>query len=646
MKGINFIKIAFLFFCSFTVANAQTIVINGSGTGRTFEGIGALSAGASSRLLIDYPEPYRSDILDYLFKPNFGANLYELKVENGGDVNSTDGSELSYAHTREEFLHPKKEYFNRGYEWWLIKEAQKRNPAIRIEILQWGAPGWVGNGKFYSKENADFIAGYIKGLKKYHNINIDYTGIRNEVMYDINWIKLLRKTLDANGLSKVKIDVGDQWKPADQWQIAKDIAKDSELSKAVYAINAHVPEETDFVTPAETQQIQKPIWSGESHQAGGDWSAAKKVAKTNNHSYPLAKITKVISWSLITSYPDFLTAPNSGFMKANTPWSGHYTVQPPLWMVAHINQFARPGWKFIDEGCQYFKEEGLSVISLKNPSNGDYSVIIETMDATKTQTVHFKIKGNLSGKDLEVWRSTFDQTLFEKQKNIHPQQKEFSITLQPNSIYSLTTTRGQHKGKAATHNIPADAPFPHRFKDNFDKDSLNREPPFFINYHGAFEVVKDKNSSNQFLQQASLQQGINWFKQPYPRILFGDSSWTNIETSVDFLLPDTGVIRLETRLNHFSWNSHIDGYSFEINEAGDWKIKFTSKDTVLQKGNYDLAKRKWHHLQFNCKGDELSVLIDHNEIANVHDATFKSGVVALATGWNKAYFDNFEVKAE
>ena len=39
--------------------------------GRAFEGVGALSAGASSRLLYDYPEPQRTDILDYLFKPNF-----------------------------------------------------------------------------------------------------------------------------------------------------------------------------------------------------------------------------------------------------------------------------------------------------------------------------------------------------------------------------------------------------------------------------------------------------------------------------------------------------------------------------------------------------------------------------------------------
>ena len=75
------------------------IKIDGSGKGRIFEGIGAVSAGASSRLLIDYPEPQRSQILDYLFKPNYGASLQHLKVEVGGDTNSTDGSEPSHMRT-------------------------------------------------------------------------------------------------------------------------------------------------------------------------------------------------------------------------------------------------------------------------------------------------------------------------------------------------------------------------------------------------------------------------------------------------------------------------------------------------------------------------------------------------------------------
>ena len=87
-------------------AEAATVVLDGKNLGAMFEGIGALSAGASTRLLPDYPEPQRTEILDFLFKPNFGAALQHLKVEIGGDINSTDGTEPSHARTREEFQHP------------------------------------------------------------------------------------------------------------------------------------------------------------------------------------------------------------------------------------------------------------------------------------------------------------------------------------------------------------------------------------------------------------------------------------------------------------------------------------------------------------------------------------------------------------
>jgi hypothetical protein len=45
-----------------------------------YDGHGALSAGASSRLLYDYAEPQRGEILDYLYKPGFGAALDLVSV--------------------------------------------------------------------------------------------------------------------------------------------------------------------------------------------------------------------------------------------------------------------------------------------------------------------------------------------------------------------------------------------------------------------------------------------------------------------------------------------------------------------------------------------------------------------------------------
>jgi hypothetical protein len=72
---------------------ATAITVNGGSTGRAFDGVGAISGGGgNSRLLIDYPATQRSQILDYLFKPGYGAAVQLLKLEIGGDANSTDGS--------------------------------------------------------------------------------------------------------------------------------------------------------------------------------------------------------------------------------------------------------------------------------------------------------------------------------------------------------------------------------------------------------------------------------------------------------------------------------------------------------------------------------------------------------------------------
>src|SRR5947209_9078457 len=190
-----------------TTIAAQDIYLDRNKLGRTFEGFGALSAGASSKLLIDYPEPQRSQILDLLFKPGYGASLQHLKVEIGGDVNSTCGTEPAFAHTRDELSKPD---FNRGYERWLIQQARKRSPAIIPDALQWGAPGWIGGGKFFSVDNADFVTAFHRDLKDNLGIELAYQGIWNETPYDTEYIKLLRSTLDRAGLKGVKIAAGDQ----------------------------------------------------------------------------------------------------------------------------------------------------------------------------------------------------------------------------------------------------------------------------------------------------------------------------------------------------------------------------------------------------------------------------------------------------
>src|ERR1700751_4766174 len=158
-------------------AQSVAVTIDASSPGRTFDGFGAVSAGASSRLLYDSPEPYRSQVLDYLFKPNYGAALQHLKVEIGADVNSTDGAEPSSMRSRDDHD------YTRGYEWWLMEKERKRNPQIILDTLPWGAPGWVGNGHFYSQDMANYVADFLQGAQKQHQLAIAYTGVWNEKQF-------------------------------------------------------------------------------------------------------------------------------------------------------------------------------------------------------------------------------------------------------------------------------------------------------------------------------------------------------------------------------------------------------------------------------------------------------------------------------
>ena len=88
------------------------------GLGRKFDGIGGLSAGASSRLLADYDDEHYGQIMDYMFLPGFGASFHILKVEIGGDSQSTDGTEASHMHSADD------ENYQRVYEWRLMVEAK------------------------------------------------------------------------------------------------------------------------------------------------------------------------------------------------------------------------------------------------------------------------------------------------------------------------------------------------------------------------------------------------------------------------------------------------------------------------------------------------------------------------------------------
>lgn len=528
-----------------------------------------------------------------------------------------------------------------------MSEANKRNPNIILEGLQWGAPGWIGDGDFFTKENADFICAWVKGAKKYWNLDIQYVGVRNEIMYDIKYIKLLRKVLDSNGLQSIIIDAGDLYAD-DMWLIADDMIADPELAEAIGVINAHIPEQINYVTTSNVRKINKPIWSGESHFYGPNWYSAASWARSYR-SYMAGGITKIINWSLISSYHDYLVVPRSGIMVANTPWSGHYEVLASIWAMAHINQFAQPGWKYLNSGCKSWSNEGslfegLSMVTLKSPDTDDYSIIIETMDAKEPQTLHVKLSEDLSKEDLSVFRSVFKKEEFIRKADIKVENGEFEITVQPNSIYSLTTTRGQIKG-LTTNKIPSNTGGqPLNYFNDFESQELNSSAKYFSDQHGTFEVVSNPTKKGKCLKQISTIPGICWrcgFDNPVT--IMGNNNWQDYEFSTNFLIPESGEVYFVGRNSKPSEGTKgFAGYGLHVKANGDWELKIENGKT-LSSGNLKNPAKKWHSVKMIFNSSSIALIIDKKPKAKLEDSTYSHGVIAIGTGWNEAYFDNIKI---
>ena len=73
------------------------------------------------------------------------------------------------------------------------------------------------------------------------------------IAYDSTYLKLLRKTLDANGFSNTKIVA-----PDSDWSIANDILSDPDLAAAVWGIGAHYP---GTYSSAAAEKTGKPLWA-------------------------------------------------------------------------------------------------------------------------------------------------------------------------------------------------------------------------------------------------------------------------------------------------------------------------------------------------------------------------------------------------
>jgi hypothetical protein len=644
------VAFAALLVLSSGIAAAQTVAIDGGGGGRVFDGVGAISGGGgNSRLLIDYAEPYRSQILDYLFKPHYGASLQILKVEIGADMDSTDGAESSHMHTASD------QNYYRGYEWWLMEQAKARNPRIKLAALAWGAPHWVGNGNYWSQDMIGYMVKWLKHAKSDHHLTIDYVGGRNEKGYNVQWYKDFKATLRANGLSSIQVVASDDWPKDRLWAIATEMKNDAALNDAIDIVGAHGPGWGGYPT-ADALSLAKPLWDSEGHF--DEKLPFNQMARNINRNYAAGKVTAAIYWPVVSAIYDNLPYDNIGLIKCNQPWSGHYVVTPSVWAMAHTAQFTQPGWRYIDSASGFINQDATgahgSFVTLKSPDGKDYSVIVETVQAKAPQTIRFSVTG-FPKAAVHLWSTDFTSSnssdWFVKQPDIIPAEGQFSLAIEPGYVYTLTTTTGQTKGAAAgPGGHPASAPFPLPYSDNFEAYSAGKLAKYFSDLYGAFETSRCASGrGGRCLSQVTPAEPTAWKKTSNrPFTIIGDLDWSDYRVSIDILLEQPGAVDLIGRLTGMSGADTPDSYVLRVSDSGSWSVLKTStkqEEAVLASGQVSpLGVGAWHGLSLEFQGGSLTARIDGVALPAVSDSSYSKGMAGLGVvGYALAQFDNFKV---
>jgi hypothetical protein len=630
--------------------STTAITVDGTRAGPAFQGVGAISGGGgNSRLLIDYPEPQRSQILDYLFKPNYGATVELLKLEIGGDANSTDGAEPSVEHAQGRID------CGSGYEWWIAEQARARNPNIKLYGLQWAAPGWVGSGTLWTRSDVDYVIDWLNYAGS-HGLMINYLGGWNEIGYHLQWYENLRAALDANGYGGVKIVAADDdpntssgYDPARAWAVADVMATDPTFNSSIAVLGAHDTCDyptTGYVCKATStaRSLGKPLWESELGAMNSN-TGAPAMARSINNGYNQAGITGVLHWPLLDATAPGLPHRTQGLVYAEEPWSGHYQVNEMTWAIAHTTQFVGQGWTHVGSANKPLAGTNMgSYDTYRKPGSSIWTMVVQTSIAKASQQVDVTVTGGLSTGPVHVWATNLDSAdsadWFRRLRDLTPSNGSFSYTLRPGYLYTFTTNSGQSKGAAPAP--PASAPLPRRFQSTLGVDDGSHEPALVSPQDGAFEIAACRGGlPGDCLQQMTPQRPVYWRSHPgFPYAVLGDAAWSDYTVSLKALFTTSGASAgvIGRFSNRGSAVSNFRGYILDVTDAGAWQLLKNSKSVgvaVLAQGTVaPLGTNTWHDLSIKLAGTSIGVAIDGDTVGSVtdDDPNYSAGSAGIEAG--------------
>ncbi len=658
-------------------APARDIVINGDRPGPVFDGIGAIGGGGgNSRLLIDYPARQRSQILDYLFKPGYGASLQLLKLEIGGGGFSSDGAEPS--------VEPVRGQLNCGadYAFWLAHQALARNPKIKLYGLQWSAPSWVHahHRGLWTTADVHYVVNWLQCARR-NGLAISYVGGWNEHYngespIEQDWFVNLRRALNAAGFSGTQIVAADQtpqyseglgrplgYFPLFAWRtVADDLSEDPAFSRAVSVLGMHdicgLPT-TGFqcLIAARARilatRLGKPLWESElgaTPDSGTDplHAGPSGLARALNDAYNQAGITGILVWPLLNAISPDLPYENRGLLLADQPWRGNYQVNPLTWVIAQTTQFTAPGWRHVNGANGLLPGDGNydTYDTYEAPDRSAWSLVAETSVARAARPETIRITGGLPDRVVHVWSTSLrGPGQFVDRGDITPHDGRFSVMLQPGFVYTFTSTTGQSRAGDHPAAVPAGSPMPLPYTAAPDPAGMARE---LSPIEGSFGYV------HGVLTQTTVGKPVEWQyfgRNISPYAIVGDNTWRNYTVSARVVLPRSRAgssppgAALIARFQGFRKTTvgNFRGYELRVSSDGAWRLAAGGPSpATLASGR--VAARHDYSMSLTTYKTTISARIDGRRVASVTSRTYRDGPAGLGSlGYYPVRYPSFSV---
>lgn len=572
--------------------------------GLTFKGFGVLSGNGTSALLMDYKSE-QPTVYAKMMQTLFGGSepiMTNVKLEMGNDRNNSTGSEPATQRTETEAANVTRD---QGFQ--LAADAKKINPALKVTILRWNAPGWAKtNDQIYTWYKNSILDAY-----RTYGYMVDYVnpGL-NEHKPDLAWARdyANRVKTDTTGFknyterklyNNIKVVISDE---VGVGSFGKAMVADASLRNAITAAGYHYSTEDDSgknIT-ALADKYDKEVWNSEAQATFGNSTyrpnsgtglggagSSLEMANTIVKGFTDSRRTNFIYQPAIAAFYEGGQYSSKNILQATDPWSGWMHYDAAVDVLAQFSKFAKLGWENSDNTTGIWRavaqasastatgsnnvngRNGLAnYLTLASPDKKNFStVIVNDSQYTKHYQISASNMAYNGTPSLEEWETRAANSTATDAYNSNylkhvgdvsaDSQGVYTVTVKPFSIMTVTTLD--------------------KAKDNDLKQSLPTDPDSQRTVLDTDTNGKGHDTSDQTLYADNYEYAGK--KVP---VLNTDGTVATGQNE-DFITSrggDSGFYPLYT----FNRNGTFEGYKTANAKSGNYVLRQQLDSTVVAPG--------------------------------------------------------------